>query len=41
MFVSDALKIMENNKITQVFIVKKHKPIGILHIHDCIELELI
>ena len=40
MFVSDALKIMENNKITQVFIVKKHKPIGILHIHDCIELEL-
>ena len=41
MFVSDALKIMENNKITQVFIVKKHKPIGILHIHDCIELGLI
>ena len=41
MFVTNALEIMEKNKITQVFIVQNNKPIGILHIHDCIELGLI
>ena len=35
----EALKIMEKNKITQVFVTKNNKPIGILHIHDCIELD--
>ena len=39
-FAIEALDIMEKNKITQVFITKNNKPIGILHIHDCIELEL-
>ena len=41
MFVTVALELMEKNKITQVFIVQNNKPIGILHIHDCIELGLI
>ena len=41
MFVTNALEIMEKNKITQVFIVQNNKPIGILHFHDCIELGLI
>ena len=41
MFVTSALELMEKNKITQVFIVQNNKPIGILHIHDCIELGLI
>ena len=41
MFVTNALEIMEKNKITQVFIVQNNKPIGILHIHDCIELGLV
>ena len=41
MFVTNALELMEKNKITQVFIVQNNKPIGILHIHDCIELGLI
>ena len=41
MFASNALELMEKNKITQVFIVQNNKPIGILHIHDCIELGLI
>ncbi len=41
MFVTNALEIMEKNKITQIFIVQNNKPIGILHIHDCIELGLI
>lgn len=39
-FASEALDIMKKNKITQVFITENNKPIGILHIHDCIELEL-
>ena len=41
MFVTVALELMEKNKITQVFIVQNNKPIGILHIHDCIELGLV
>ena len=41
MFVTSALELMEKNKITQVFIIQNNKPIGILHIHDCIELGLI
>ena len=39
-FASEAVDIMIKNKITQVFITENNKPIGILHIHDCIELEL-
>ena len=39
-FASEALDIMKKNKITQVFITENNQPIGILHIHDCIELEL-
>ena len=39
-FASEALDIMKKNKITQVFITENNKPIGILHIHECIELEL-
>ena len=38
-FAIEALEIMKKNKITQVFVTKNNKPIGILHIHDCIELE--
>ena len=41
MFAADALEIMEKNKITQLFVVKNNTPIGILHIHDCVELGLI
>ena len=40
-FAIEALNLMKKNKITQVFVTKNNKPIGILHIHDCIELELI
>ena len=39
-FAKEALDLMKKNKITQVFVTKNNKPIGILHIHDCIELEL-
>ena len=41
MFAADALEIMEKNKITQLFVVKNNTPIGILHIHGCVELGLI
>ena len=37
--VLDALSIMNNNKITCLFVVDKEKdksPMGIVHIHDCI-----
>ncbi len=40
-FVSDALKVINQYKITSLFIVegvKKKKPIGIIHLHDCLRL---
>ena len=40
--VSDALHIMNKNKITSVFVVKENVPklpIGIVHLHDCLRLE--
>ena len=40
--VSDALNIMNKNKITSVFVVKENVPklpIGIVHLHDCLRLE--
>lgn len=40
MNIKDTLDIMNNNKITAVFVVKKNSkvPEGILHIHDCIKI---
>ncbi len=38
MLVSEALNIMNNQKITSLFICKKNKPIGIIHIHDLLRL---
>ena len=35
----NALKIMNKNKITCLFVTKKKsktKPVGIIHIHDCL-----
>ena len=39
LLVSEALNIMNKNKITCLFVVKTEKnkvPIGIIHIHDCL-----
>ena len=36
MLVGEALNIMNNKKITSLFICEKNKPIGIIHIHDCL-----
>jgi arabinose-5-phosphate isomerase len=40
MNIKDAVNIMNNNKITAVFVVKSNSkvPEGILHIHDCIKI---
>ncbi len=38
MLVSEALNIMNNKKITSLFICDKNKPIGIIHIHDLLRL---
>lgn len=40
-FVSDALKIINNYKITSLFIIKNFKskkPSGIIHLHDCLRI---
>ena len=39
-FVSDALSYMNTNKITNLIVAKDKKPIGIIHIHDCLKLGL-
>ena len=34
MLVGEALNIMNNKKITSLFICEKNKPIGIIHVHN-------
>ncbi len=34
--VSEAVHFMNTNAITNVFVVEGEKPVGILHIHDCL-----
>ena len=38
LLVGEALNIMNNKKITSLFICIKTKPIGIIHIHDLLRL---
>ena len=33
---SEALHFMNEYKITNVFVVADNKPVGVLHIHDCL-----
>ena len=35
-----SLEIMNKKEITCLFIVDKNKPVGILHIHDCLRAGL-
>jgi len=37
MFASEALKIMNDKKITNLFILENKKPIGVIHIHDLLQ----
>ena len=38
MLVGEALNLMNNKKITSLFICEKNKPLGIIHIHDLLRL---
>ena len=38
MLVGEAINLMNNNKITSLFVCDKKKPIGIIHIHDLLRL---
>ena len=38
---SEAVAIMNENKITTLFVVEKDLPVGILHIHDCLRAGVI
>ena len=38
MLVGEAINLMNNKKITSLFISDKKKPIGIIHIHDLLRL---
>ncbi len=40
-FASEALAIMNQKKITQIFIIKNQSPVGILHMHDLIRSGII
>ena len=33
---SEAVKIMHDKKITNLFAVEDGKPVGVIHIHDCL-----
>ena len=34
---SEAIKILHDSKITNIFIVEDKKPIGVIHIHDLLK----
>ena len=38
MLIGEALNIMNEKKITSLFICEKKQPIGIIHIHDLLRL---
>ena len=38
LLVGEAINIMNENKITGLFVCEKNKPIGIVHIHDLLRL---
>ena len=33
---SEAVKLMHDKKITNIFAVEAGKPVGVIHIHDCL-----
>lgn len=33
---TEAIKIMQDKKITNLFVIENKKPIGVIHIHDCL-----
>ena len=39
--ISEALQMMNTREITSLFVVEDGKPVGILHIHDCLRINVI
>ena len=37
MFASEAIKILNDKKITNLFVIENNKPIGVIHIHDLLK----
>ena len=37
---AEALRLMNEKKITTLFVVENNKPVGIVHIHDLLRLGL-
>ena len=37
--VSDALNLMNQKSITNIFVTKKNKPVGIIHMHEILKLK--
>ncbi len=35
--VAEAVKTMNDKKITQLFVISEDKPVGIIHLHDCLK----
>ena len=38
LLVAEALKVMNEKSITQLFVLKDQKPIGVIHMHDCLRI---
>ncbi len=38
--VGEAVQIMNSHSITNIFVVEENRPVGILHIHDCLRIGL-
>lgn len=38
---SEAVRIMNENKITNLFIVEDGRPVGIIHVHDCLRAGIV
>ncbi len=36
--IGEALNIMNNKKVTSLFVCKSNKPVGIVHVHDCLRI---
>ena len=36
--IGEALSLMNNKKVTSLFVCKKNQPVGIIHIHDCLRI---
>ena len=41
MFASEAIKILNEKKITNLFVIENNKAIGVIHIHDLLKAGIV